>query len=274
MPEQKGGGFFSFDWLGLKKAAKPEAAAQSAPVAPAAPESAPAPALPQVEVAPALPVAQDPLGAYAAGTLKPTWAATEAAPLLPLPVPSGEPAAQVAGAPKSESEEPDWMKELAPIMPPAPAPDALPEWITEAEAEKAGEVPLPMTEPFAPAAPQESAPAPALPQAEAAPAAPEVKAEVDPFARSKEFNGYMETINNAQGSLGSGIALNPEAQKQALIAVAKANTLLSNLPVEVVRSVILMRAVAANKPDFSRSDFQREMLAAMTVIKAGVASKG
>lgn len=117
--------------------------------------------------------------------------------------------------------------------------------------------------------------APELPAVEA-PASPttEAKAESDPFATSREFNGYMETIRQAQAVLASRIALTSEEQKKALIAVARSNSLLPKLPPEVLESVLLMRAVASGNPKFGRDDFQREMLAAMDVIKTGVAAKG
>ena len=84
----------------------------------------------------------------------------------------------------------------------------------------------------------------------------------------------METIRDVQAVLASGVALSPESKKQALIAVARANSLLPKLPGEVLKSVLLMRAVASGNPRFGRDDFQLEMLAAMKVIKTGAAFKG
>ena len=103
---------------------------------------------------------------------------------------------------------------------------------------------------------------------------PEAQVESDPFATSREFNGYMETIRQFQEILAGGAALDSEGQKQALIAVARANSLLPKLPGEVLKSVLLMRAVASGNPRFGRNDFQLEMLAAMVAIKAGTAAKG
>jgi hypothetical protein len=139
-------------------------------------------------------------------------------------------------------------------------------------------IPVPEAPPVAPA---EAAPAP-LPVVEApavevpAPmaAAAEVKVEDDPFATNREFNGYMGTILNAQQVLAMGVELDYKDQKKALIAVAKANSLLPKLPPEVLKSVLLMRAVASRNPKFGRDDFQKEMLAAMDTIKAGTTVKG
>ena len=96
----------------------------------------------------------------------------------------------------------------------------------------------------------------------------------NPFTTIKQFNVYMETIRDVQAVLASGVALSPESKKQALIAVARANSLLPKLPGEVLKSVLLMRAVASGNPRFGRDDFQLEMLAAMKVIKTGAAFKG
>jgi hypothetical protein len=100
-----------------------------------------------------------------------------------------------------------------------------------------------------------------------------VKVEVDPFAGIKEFNGHMELICKTQEFLGRGGGLSAEERKQVLIAVAKANTLLPRLPKEILDTVILMRAVAANNPKFGREDFQREMLAVVDQVRGGGAKK-
>ena len=99
------------------------------------------------------------------------------------------------------------------------------------------------------------------------------KIEVDPFATNKEFNGFMETIRQAQETLASGNALAPDQEKQAKIAAAKANSLLPKLPPDVLQSVILMKAVSSNNPKYGRNDFQREMLAVVDIIKGGTAKK-
>lgn len=163
--------------------------------------------------------------------------------------------------PTAFSELPDWLKhpveagasvqtvvEAPAPTPAAVAPDVL-EYLGEQEAK------LPAVE-----VPAVEVPAPVV-------AAAEVKAEDDPFATNREFNGYMEIIRNAQAVLATGIELDYKDQKKALIAVARANSLLPKLPPEVFKSVLLMRAVASGNPKFNRNDFQLEMLGAMDVIK-------
>lgn len=193
----------------------------------------------------------------------------------PAPVPGGEPrdldasevaatyrqdkkAANVARAESYRAEAqaahtedlPDWLTPSSPGASDFPAAEA-----AEAIAPPPAEVPTP------------EAPLPVAPTVEA-------KAEGDPFETIREFNGYMETIRQAQVVLANGIALTPEEQKKALIAVARSNSLLPKLPSEVLESVLLMRAVASGNPEFGRNDFQKEMLTAVDVIKTGTAAKG
>lgn len=188
----------------------------------------------------------------AAGTLPVVPAETSALPEMPA-----APIVAPAG------ELPDWLSAPSPVEPvlaPLPEPEVP---VVEAPVAPAAESPAPVLEA-----------APELPAVEVQAPIPEAKAESDPFAINREFNGYMETIRQAQAVLSSGIALNPEEQRNALIAVARSNSLLPKLPPEVLESVLLMRAVVSGKPKFSRDDFQREMLGAMSVIKGGVATRG
>ena len=146
--------------------------------------------------------------------------------------------------------------------------DELPDWLQAGEGEAVVEAPLPeqampVVETSADAV---EAPTPLL-ATEAPVASLETRAETDPFATSREFNEYMETIRQAQEALASGTVLNPENKRKALIAVARSNSLLPKLPSDVLKSVLLMRAVASGNPKFGRNDFQLEMLAAMDVIK-------
>ena len=53
----------------------------------------------------------------------------------------------------------------------------------------------------------------------------------------------------------------------------KGNSLLPKLPLDVLQSVILMKAVSSNNPKYGRNDFQREMLAVVGIIKGGTAKK-
>lgn len=101
----------------------------------------------------------------------------------------------------------------------------------------------------------------------------EEKAEVDPFAGIKEFNGQMELIRQAQQLLTSAGILSSEGARQALLAVAKANSLLPKLPEDLLKSVILMKAVASNNPKYGREDFQREMLAVVDQVRGGTIKK-
>lgn len=151
------------------------------------------------------------------------------------------------------------------LVPTAEAPSSsgadnnLPDWLRSLREEQEEEVvPAPIPTPETP---------PVLPVAEAPAPPPEAQVAGDPFATNKEFNGYMETIRQAQTVLASGTALSSEERRQALISIAKANSLLPKLPSEVLKSVLLMRAVASRNPKFGRNDFQLEMLAAMDVIK-------
>ena len=193
--------------------------------------------------------------------------------LTPPEVVAPVPAAQAVELPPL----PDWLKQALPgwseqkvevpaLAPEAPAPTtaaAVPseelEYLEKEEARLAAEKK------------QAPAPAPDTPAPLSAVEIPvvltEAKVEVDPFATNREFNEYMETIRQAQEALASGIVLNPEDQRKALIAVARSNSLLPKLPPEVLKSVLLMRAVASGNPKFGRNDFQLEMLAAMDVIK-------
>lgn len=184
------------------------------------------------------------------------------APVLepaPTTMPPESAATKMPSAQESASASglPDWLSAPSAVEPiPAPMPEAPEVWISP-------EAPMPVPE-VAPELPAVESPAPI----------PEVKVEVDPFALNREFNGYMETIRQAQAVLASGIALTSEEQRQALIAVARSNSLLPKLPPEVLESVLLMRAVASGNSKFNRDDFQREMLAAINVIKTGTAVKG
>lgn len=206
-----------------------------------------------------------------APVLEPAPAMAAPGPAATEAPPAQEPAP--AAVIPASSEFPDWLSASAdtePILAPEPAaPPVMEVSVVETPA-VAVEAPMPALE--APSAlsvaeaPVVEAPIPA--------AAVEAKIEADPFSVNREFNGYMRTIRQAQAVLASGIALTPEEQKKALIAVARSNSLLPKLPPEVLESVLLMRAVAAVNPKFGRDDFQLEMLAAVDVIKTGTAVKG
>lgn len=207
--------------------------------------------------------------------------------VTPGPIVTGAPPAQElvpAAATPASSELPDWLSAPSAVEPtPAPtmesavAPAATPDWLKgEKTAVEESWPPVPLAP-----LPESEAPVVETPAVEApvvgAPvpvAAVEAKTEADPFVVNREFNGYMETIRQAQAILTSGFALTPEEQKKALIAVARSNSLLPKLPPEVLESVLLMRAVASGNPKFGRDDFQREILVAMDVIKTGTAVKG
>ena len=139
--------------------------------------------------------------------------------------------------------------------------DELPDWLQAGQEEAVVDAPLPEVPAVVVKAPAE------LPAVEALALPPEERIESDPFATSREFNEYMETIRQAQEALASGTVLNPENKRKALIAVARSNSLLPKLPSDVLKSVLLMRAVASGNPKFGRDDFQLEMLAAMDIIK-------
>ena len=201
--------------------------------------------------------------AFNFGQKKPAETPAAVATETPTPadfIPTPEPTATMTSPGPTVTEIPVPTAEFS-----APSDSELPDWLQGGKEKAEVEAPLPETS----ASVQTLAPeAPSALQAIEAPAVPpEAKAESDPFATSREFNGYMELIRQTQEVLASGAALNLKDQRTALIAVAKANSLLPKLPPEVFKSVLLMRAVASGNPKFGRDDFQLEMLGAMDIIK-------
>ncbi len=151
-------------------------------------------------------------------------------------------------------------------------PEGLLDWL-RGEEEAVAPAPAPLPEPATPPSPIVEVPVAPAPEVEVSAPGAE-RAEVDPFASLKEFNGHLENVKSALATLAGGAELSAEQKKQALIAAARANSLLPKLPGELLNSVLLMRAVASGNPNFGRDDFQREMLAAVDSIRAGAHSKG
>lgn len=196
--------------------------------------------------------------AVKAEALPATVEATETPLMVAAPAPESIPTMMLPGPTVTETPMPV-VETAAPAVR-----DELPDWLQAGEAEAEVEAPLPEVPALAPVLVPEVPPA----------FTPEAEVETDPFATSREFNGHMEIIRQFQEVLAGGTALDSVGQRQALIAVARANSLLPKLPGEVLKSVLLMRAVASGNPRFGRNDFQLEMLAAMEAIKAGTATKG
>lgn len=229
-------------------------------------------------------------------------AASEVPAPLPVPIPGGEPrdldASEVAAmyrqtptAPLAEApapvaaELPDW------LTPPSPAALDLPDWMrppASPAAEKSApivpsptEVPPPdSSKEFTPDAGALYVPGVTSPTEASSPEAPAAEASAPPAEPETEKKSTEELLMESLGILKEAFGaigenrLTSEAKRQALIAAAKSNHLITELPPAIQQIIYISRAVAAQDPRYGRLSFQRDMLAAIKAIREAPVIEG
>lgn len=196
----------------------------------------------------------------------PTAAPTETSTPADLTVPP-EPTPTMMPPGPAATETPAPVAEFS-----APPDSDLPDWMQDGKEEEEVEAPLP----------EASASAPIL-APEAPPALPPVEAPVAPLAELPVSTGtaaeaekspeqlaieqFEESLLSADGVLTrvrTGESLDETQLRAAKAAAAKANGSIRNLPERYLRVLLASRRLGENR-DYTRMDFQKDMLAAIRV---------